>query len=124
MTTQELEKLLAEVTQGEWYTNTNDYGTSNTGGAYVGVYSEDGATITHVLCRDKAGTGGSHPYAPNARLIAMAPTLARRVIAAEKLVEALREAKSELESYELEMRGETYNSPMINAALDEWESLK
>lgn len=43
---------------------------------------------------------------------------------AAKLAEALREAKSELESYELEMRGETYNSPMINAALAEWESFK
>lgn len=98
MNAQELEKLLADVTPGEWDTNTHDYGTSNTGGAYVGVYSEDGATITHVLCRDRAGTGGAHHYAPNARLIALAPTLARRVIAAEKLAEALREARAQLKA--------------------------
>lgn len=35
----------------------------------------------------------------------------------QALVEALKNARHELEEYEAELRGETYNSPEINAAL-------
>lgn len=60
MTPQELKSLLTEVTQGDWVVDPLNAGIAD-------------------VQRDA-----------NARLIAMAPAIARRVIAAEKLVEALR----------------------------------
>ena len=65
----------AAHTPGPWQTNVDDFGTSNTGGAYVGVYDDFGKTLAHVLCRDIVGSGGENPYAANARLIAAAPDL-------------------------------------------------
>lgn len=126
MNAKELEKLLAEVTPGEWGADTDDYGTSNTGGHYVGVYNEDRATLVHVLCRDMTGNSGDYPYAPNARLIALAPALARRVIAAEKLVGALRESQLQIIYLHSRLGKETGSGNAVisgNAsALAEWEA--
>ena len=113
MTAQELEKLLAQVTPAEWDVGLYGEPTAVSAGkrlvASSGGYSDG-----------KEGTRAEN--VSNARIIALAPTLARRAIAAEKLARALKNAKAELAEYEIEIRGETYNSPEINAALAEWEA--
>jgi len=71
MTAAELEKLLEQVTPGEWHAG-RDY--------------EDGPFVAGAgYCRANM-VGPSNDRWANARLIALAPTLARRAIAAEKLV--------------------------------------
>ena len=113
MTAQELKKLLEQVTQGSWTVHCDPchYDTASD------VKSACGNLFAPV-----GGNAKWQEQEANARLIALAPTLARRAIAAEKLARALKNAKAELAEYEIEIRGETYNSPEINAALAEWEA--
>ncbi len=83
MTAKELEKLLAEVTPGEWVDDFDD--------GYLGQTTDDYGFENpqqHIVRVDEIILAECDNIA-NARLIAMAPTLARRVIAAEKLVKAL-----------------------------------
>lgn len=79
MNVAELEKLLAETTPGPWEKDKYSQLRSPSG-KQIGTWD---AGISWVS-RDRESEA-------NARLIAMSHTLARRVIAAEKLVEALRE---------------------------------
>lgn len=99
----DLEKLLAEVTPGEW---------RNSGPATASV------NTFHV--RSDNGLRAS-VYGRNARaeadLIAMAPALARKVIAAEKLVEALRLVMQHGTIMDSEMRMNACGS-----ALSAWEA--
>ena len=81
ITAAELEKLLAEVTPGEWEAFPGHE--QQNGQRYWQIQNEYDAIMQNQFCWAQ----GSHES--NARLIAMAPTLARKVIAAEKLVEAL-----------------------------------
>lgn len=89
MTAAELEKLLAEVTPGPWEAWPGHE--QKNGQRYWQIQNEYDAIVQNQFCWAQ----GSH--GANARLIAMAPTLARKVIAAEKLAEALRIAKDRLE---------------------------
>lgn len=77
----DLEKLLAEVTPGEWVADGNGILLTNRGESYV------------ALCI-RSGTRNHDEAEANARLIALAPTLVRKVIAAERLAEALRRASA------------------------------
>lgn len=83
MTAAELEKLLAEVTPGEWEASPGHE--QRNGQRYWQIQNEYDAIMQNQFCWAQ----GSHES--NARLIAMAPTLARKVIAAEKLVDRYRE---------------------------------
>lgn len=84
MTAEQLEELLGKVTQGEW--EANDKGIHPhpyiCGPETEFEFGFDRPIICYV-------TG--HNNQNNITLIALAPSLARRVIAAEKLVEALAE---------------------------------
>ena len=83
MTAQELEALLAEVTPGAWHIDPDDR---------FEVLAEDGAADPWCIAGAHRSVGhieGDNQSAANARLIAMAPDLARKVLAAEKLVESL-----------------------------------
>jgi len=73
MTGADLEKLLAEVTPGEWMASRNGVRTYD-----KNAWATDGMAF---VCKSTLA---------NARLLAASKTLARRVIAAEKLAEALR----------------------------------
>lgn len=94
-------------TPGSWETNVDDFGASNTGGAYVGVYDDFGKTLAHVLCRDIVGSGGENPYAANARLIAAAPDL----------LEALEAALSYIEGEEIVMGSPCATGNIVRAAI-------
>lgn len=125
MTAQELEKLLAEVTPGEWI---------------VGLYGEltavvrDGRLVASSGGYSDGREGTRAENIANASLIAMAPTLARRVIAAEKLAEALQTSKDYVDDAsrgKLRYLGMSDISEMagddlvfIQAALDEWDAAK
>ncbi|KFI26654.1 hypothetical protein CN97_02835 [Haematobacter massiliensis] len=74
----DLEKLLAEVTPGEWKIGRLE------------SYEMDGTPFRRVYFESGEAHIRGADCDQNARLIAMAPTLARKVIAAEKLAEALR----------------------------------
>lgn len=78
MTAEQLEELLGKVTQGPWLA------WQPRGDESVPVRT-DGLGITIAYVHQGAITNAK----TNARLIALAPSLARRVLAAEKLVEAL-----------------------------------
>ena len=75
MTAEQLEELLGKVTQGEWR-----------------VAYERGATNIYAGRESIMGDETYYPWVPENlndwELIALAPSLARKVIAAEKLVEA------------------------------------
>ena len=81
MTAEQLEELLGKVTQGEWRASPGHE--QQNGQRYWQIENEYDAIMQNQFCWAQ----GSHEA--NARLIALAPSLARRVIAAEKLVEAL-----------------------------------
>jgi hypothetical protein len=81
---QELEKLLADVRPGEWRYRSGP----SFHGKYHVVKAENGDLLV-CECWDNDETTDE----ANARLIALAPTLARRVIAAEKLVAVLKRAQ-------------------------------
>ena len=73
MNSEQLKDLLEKVTQGDWETSEDCLG------YWISVEGD------RVACAE-----ASHDEAPiNAKLIALAPSLARRVLAADKLVEAL-----------------------------------
>jgi len=109
MTAQELEKLLMETTPGPWFALRN--------AAFweVNPFRNHGDdhipyTVADCCASDPEDTTGLQEK--NARLIAMAPTLARRVIAAEKLVDAL----------SLIADGHSWQRDIATDALAEWES--
>ena len=80
MTAEQLEELLGKVTQGEWQLGT-------WGDNVFAVLGEKWTSVCRIK-RDDEPVGNSIDH-HDATLIALAPSLARRVIAAEKLVEAL-----------------------------------
>ena len=86
ITTEDLQKLLDDVTPGEW--NASPGHEQRNGQRYWQVQNEFDAIMQNQFCWAQ----GSHEA--NASLIAMVPDLAREVIAlraaAEKLAEALR----------------------------------
>lgn len=78
MTAEQLEELLGKVTPGEWEEVTPD----------GGIWPPRVFSGTKIVCMvDNSDVVHEERHA-NATLIAMAPDLARRVIAAERLVEA------------------------------------
>lgn len=98
MTAAELEKLLAEVTPGPWRIIPYDAGDKDEWSMYTpmidGSEEADRAVVHWAGFRQKywqSADGKQSEIEANAHLIAMAPTLARRVIAAELMAEALRE---------------------------------
>lgn len=101
MNAQKLEKLLADVTEGEWSNDVDlsEYGWSlDTEGenTYCGIGTSLAGPIAIVAV--PLAFGMDDELDANVELITLAPTLARRVIAAEKLAEALREAQAQLEA--------------------------
>lgn len=82
MTAERLEELLGKVTKGEWSIPAQPDKVCAEG------YTKQGAAKVIVEVREKAWMPASEQFA-NATLIALAPSIARRVLAAEKLVEAL-----------------------------------
>lgn len=82
MTAEQLEELLGKVTQGDWAI------TGQPDKVCAEGYTKQGAAKVIVEVRDKSWMTATE-QASNATLIALAPSLARRVLAAEKLVEAL-----------------------------------
>lgn len=89
ITTEELEKLLAEVTPGPWAPH-RDPCHFDTLSDVRGGSKREAQGISSQLMVSVGGFAGWKEQEANTRLIAMAPALARRVIAAEKLVDALR----------------------------------
>ena len=93
MTTTELEKLLADVTPGPWRVIIDDDGNPLSGRPSVQASDELDCGIVHwdgfIQPYWRSARGDKEIHA-NARLIATAPDLARKVIAAEKLATALR----------------------------------
>jgi len=83
MTGADLEKLLADATPGEWFIPTQP------NKVCIAGYTSNGHAKVVATANEPSWMGLGEPYA-NADLIALAPTLARRVIAAEKLADALR----------------------------------
>ena len=76
MTAEQLEELMGKVTQGDW--RVSERGTNTVkGGLGERIAYPDPADLTE------------SEIAANATLIALAPSLACRVLAAEKLVEAV-----------------------------------
>lgn len=100
MTAQELEKMLEQVTPGEWWAWCDD-------SMKWHIHNDANVIVAGVS---------------DARLIALAPTLARRVIAAEKLAMALREAKPRIADMARSWEAEAQLMARINAALAEWEA--
>jgi hypothetical protein len=93
--TKHLESLLERVTPGEWrfkaHVSPSDWA-GNIVGSY-GVNSCGNEKTRTISCQTKYGT--KDEVAANAELTSLAPTLARRVIAAEKLAHALAMAHDE-----------------------------
>lgn len=93
VTAQDLEKLLAEVTQGEWVADDLGGMTVTTSAECLPARRTDGYGCGNDFICD-LNDGEYHEYSSpeeqqaNATLIALAPSLARRAIAAEKLAEA------------------------------------
>ncbi len=114
ITIDEMRKLLEAATPGEWRADKGDPGD----GPEDVVMSGDKFIAS---CHD----GMRQRPDDNAALIALAPYLARRVIVAEKLVDALRQA--ELTTEEL-CRGQSHENQCwvilgeIRAALAEYEA--
>lgn len=86
MTAEQLEELLGKVTQGDWR-----------------VGYERGVTKIYAGRESIMGDETYYPWVPENmndwELIALAPSLARRVIAAEKLVDALDDALSQYDDH-------------------------
>lgn len=89
MTAEQLEELLGKVTQGEWDVQGDTL--QDTEEFYI--YADKVVDGYTPIIAEGLGAGdymkGSGEAYYNATLIALAPSLARRVLAAEKLVEAL-----------------------------------
>lgn len=121
----DLEKLLEQVTPGEWIGNNMVHAdgerpmTAEEIGEYVCNSVKMGDSTRFLFVSGKHTDGvdcdichtGNGPRGPaNTALIAMAPELARKVIAAEKLVDALREA----------LDNDDDHWALCSAALAEW----
>lgn len=104
MTAAELEKLLADVTPGPWEAWPGHE--QKNGQRYWQIQNEYDAIMQNQFCWAQ----GSHDA--NARLIAMAPTLARKVIAAEKLAEAVKHMVAQFQ----------HPDQMADEALAAWEA--
>lgn len=133
----QLEGLLERVTPGEWIyrPREDDYwgivrvaNGCNFSGYDLVCQAKDHRYLSDDYlsqCRSE----NRDPWEYNARLISLAPALARRVIAAEKLAEALGEMLSEYGApYDSECRckGDTELGMISEArkALSEWENMK
>lgn len=79
MTAEQLEELLGKVTQGEWEVVAPP----------DGIWPPRVFSGSLIICMVDNSDADQDEKQDNATLIAIAPSLARRVIAAEKLVEAL-----------------------------------
>ena len=131
ITADDLRKLLDASTPGEWRASSNHPQNACDEVEAIRDFINHGVATLYngesdTAGQDENGVWGDHPERrANARLIALAPTLARRVIAAEKLVEALRQA--ELTTEEL-CRGQSTENQCwvvlgeIRAALAEYEA--
>ena len=91
----DLEKLLAEVTPGPWWTDAR-YDGREMGCAIIAARTDCGPlpgnpTRGMVAWSSAILNTESRRCEANARLIAMAPDLARKVIAAEELAKAVRD---------------------------------
>lgn len=84
--TEHLKSLLERVTPGEWDEQLGELETSRI------VRNKDGVALAVVHSYSNSYGPSKPDRDANAELIAMSKTLARRVIAAEKLVQALRVA--------------------------------
>lgn len=90
MTAEELQKLLNVATPGPWLATYSNYGEEIWfGGEGCGMWEVGPA----YLGGNGNATALKATMDADARLIALAPTLARKVIAAENLVEALQVAR-------------------------------
>lgn len=117
MNAQALEKLLEQVTPGPWVDDNNEgYGASRVW-AKCAPDGTPGPCVASVI-------GDSAEAEANAALITLAPTIARRVIAAEKLAEALRESQLQIEYLHERLGGNTGSGNAVYAhnaaALAEW----
>lgn len=83
MNVAELERLLTQITQGPWSVPGQPDKVCAEG------YTAQGRTKTIADCEHRSWMG-ELDAAANAELIAMAPALARRVIAAERMADAAR----------------------------------
>lgn len=120
--TKHLESLLERVTPGEWEFSPQDGHGPHRFDAEV--LDGRGVSLAEVY-----QTESDQETNANAELMAMSKTLARRVIAAEKLAEALGEMLSEYGApYDGEFRykGDTELGMISEAreALSEWENMK
>jgi hypothetical protein len=98
MNSEQIREMLEAATPGEWATDVSDFGMSNTGGAYIGVYEEYAGTLAHVLCRDMVGRGGDRPFEANAKLFAASKYLAAEVLRLrDEVSDALAAHKIELD---------------------------
>lgn len=119
MTAKELEKLLAEVTQGEWTKDIDlhEYGWSfDTDGenTYCGLGTSLAGPIAIVAV--PSAFGMDDELDANVALILLAPTLARRVIAAEKLAGAFRWVDENPAAHP------SIRREVVRAARAEWEA--
>lgn len=127
ITTNELRKLLDEATKGPWVWKDAVTDELWDGDEYleraslrtVERFPHSFGTLPKFIL-DAEQIGGAD--AANAHLIAMAPVLARRVIAAEKLVKALREALSDSEENGRQMI--CYWVDDASIAIAEYEAIK
>ena len=125
--TDDLQKLLDAATPGPWVAEEKTGPASEWARSNLGVWSEHRLTLSTTADdgddpMDDAWLCGiwgqlSEDDFANARLIALAPDLARRVIAAEKLAEALRVVcqHGRIDDSESRMN-------MCGAALAEWDA--
>lgn len=119
MNTEELRKLLDEATPGPWVVVPDKTAAQVQG--YPCIYAND-----YTIVGTEGMYGEIEKDFANARLIAMAPTLARKVIAAEKLAEALRQSQLQIEYLHAKL-GENMGSGNAvyvrnAAALAAWEA--
>jgi hypothetical protein len=128
ITVDELRKLLEAATPEPWVWREDEWGSHNLVHWVEGETFASGAPRYIEVHSDGSANGEYGPSidvdGPEAALIALAPTLARRVIAAEKLVDALRECMAFLEN---ECAGWPTAEPerrVARAALAEYEATK
>ncbi len=128
ITADDLRKLLEAATPGPWVWREDEWGSHNLVHWVEGETFANGEPMFHCIHSDGSANGEYSPDidvdGPDAALIALAPYLASRVIAAEKLVDALRECLDFLES---ECAGWPTAEPerrVARAALAEYEAKK
>lgn len=85
MTNEQLSELLERVTPGDWVFDPPRENGTHQGGFWSGI----NVVCTFGDSETYYPTEGDPPNEHDAELIALAPSLARRVLAAEKLVKAL-----------------------------------